>query len=341
MPRGGRGQRAVGMTQRAEAPVGQLAPGARQRALPGVQGGARALPPERQRERERVRRSPHGEAQLRDDAVARAAAAQRPEEVGALAVRAAHDAPVGEHDRSGAQVVGGDAVAAHEAPEAAAEHETGDPDRRARADGHRHAVAHDEVAVDVEHVGAAADAGDRPVALERDRVDPRDVGDDPADRVGVAGERVTPAARGDRPAAPAREAHDLRHVAGRLAEGDRARRDVQARVVERLRVAPARVGRAQHGAAQAPAQLGDRRRRRGGDRRLAAEQAGRARGGDRGGAAHEQLTAGWWSGHGHTATEPERRRLRSPIPRRDPAAGTIRRWPSLPRTACPSAIDRG
>jgi hypothetical protein len=90
-------------------------------------------------------------------------------------LRAAHDAAVGEHDGRRAQGVGRDAVAAHEAPEAAAERQAGDPDRRAGADRQRAAVGEDEVAVDVEHVRPAADPRDRPVALEPDAVDARDV----------------------------------------------------------------------------------------------------------------------------------------------------------------------
>ena len=117
-------------------------------------------------------------------------------------------------------------------------------------------VRDDEVAEDVEHVRPAADAHDATVAVELDGVDPRDVGDDPAGDVRVAGEGVAPAAAGDRPAARAGEAHDLADVRGRLAEGDRARRDVQARVVERARRGPAGVARGDERAAQAAAQLG-------------------------------------------------------------------------------------
>ncbi len=119
-----------------------------------------------------------------------------------------------------------------------------------------------------------------------DGVDPRDVGDDPAGDVRVAGEGMAPAAAGHRPPAGAGEAHDLADVSGALAERDRARRDVQARVVERARRGPAGIARGDERAAQPAAQLGGRR---GGRRRGSQQQRGRTRRNERrrAAAAHE------------------------------------------------------
>ena len=130
----------------------------------------------------------------------------------------------------------------------------------------------DEVAVDVVHGRAAADPGDRAIALERDAGHPRDVGDDPAGDVAVAGERMAPAAARDGPAAGPGEAHDLRDVGAGLAEGDRARLGVQARVAQGASRRPAGITRREEGAAQAAAQLGG-----GGRRRRGRQQRRRAR----------------------------------------------------------------
>ena len=303
VPGGGEGERAVGAPQRAQATVGERHRRVRQRALPGVDRGRRPRPRVRERERDRpLRRRADGEARLRDDRGARAAAAQSPEQVGAPALRAAHDAAVGEHHRRAAQAVGRHAVAAHQAPEAATERQAGDPDGRAGADRQRAAVPQHELAVDVEHIGSAADPRDRAVVLERDGVDPRDVGDDPAHRVGVARERVAPAARGDGPAARAGEANDVGDVSGALAERDRARFDVQTRVVQRACRRPALVARRDERAAQAPAQLGGRRCGGRGGR----QQRGRARNERRrAAAAHELASRVSFAHAGRTVRRPE------------------------------------
>lgn len=119
---------------------------------------------------------------------------------------------------------------AAEEPEATAEREAGDPNRRAGPAGDRDAIA-DRLGVDLTQNGARAD---RHRAFgQRDGAHRRDVDQDPARR-GAAGEAVTAAQRCRSQRVATDEGDRLRHVVGGRTPHDRLRRHVVEPCVERL-----------------------------------------------------------------------------------------------------------
>jgi len=143
-----------------------------------------------------------GERQLGGDAeVAASSAAARPEEVGVVERVAGDEASVCGHDLHAEKCVGRCPEQPRRVPDAAAEREPGDADRRARPAGHGAALGGQPL-VEVDEPGARADGGRR--AGHGDRLELADVDDQPA-RSRPA--RVAVAARpdGERHAEPAGE----------------------------------------------------------------------------------------------------------------------------------------
>ena len=135
---------------------------------------------------------------------------------------AVDDAAVGEHHPCGDELVAGQPVLAAEDPQPAAEHEAGDPDRRAAARRDRHAVRIERV-IDVAEPCAGADRR-HPVA-DRHAVDRGDVDQHPLGR-GAAGEAVPAGAHRQLESAAAGGRDRLGHVGGRRAARDRLRPEV-------------------------------------------------------------------------------------------------------------------
>ena len=150
------------------------------------------------------------------------------------------------------EVVAGQAVGPGGYPDAAAERQAGDADRRAGA-GHRTALGREAV-VEVDQPGARADGGAR--AGHGDRLQVTDVDDQPA-RARPAGVAVPAGARGERHAELADERQARRHVVRVPHVGD-ARRAlaVEPRVEEQARGPVAGVTRTDQRACQVPAEGG-------------------------------------------------------------------------------------
>ena len=104
--------------------------------------------------------------------------------------------PVGRDDGEAGDVVGGQPERARGEPVAAAEREPAEADGRARAAGHRAAVARERVD-DLDHVRARADARAPAAAVDRDRAQAPQVDDDAVVDRRVAGVGVAARARRD------------------------------------------------------------------------------------------------------------------------------------------------
>ena len=105
----------------------------------------------------RHRVQPEGE--LGHDAEVAAAAAQRPEQVRVLGLAGGHDLPVRGHDLGGDQVVAGQAVAAGQIADAAAEREPADAGRGDDAAGGRETVGRGRLVEDRPRDAAAGPRG--------------------------------------------------------------------------------------------------------------------------------------------------------------------------------------
>ena len=167
-----------------------------------------------------------------DDPEVAAPAAQRPEQVGVLALRRGHDPPVGEHDLRLEQVVDGEPVLARQVAVAAAQREAADPGRRDDP-GRRGQTVLVRRGVDAAPGGAALHA-DRPRArIDHDLVHRGQVDDQPVVDGAEPGAVVAATANGDGQPGPPRRVERGLHVGHGAAAGDDRRPPVDHRVVDR------------------------------------------------------------------------------------------------------------
>jgi hypothetical protein len=130
------------------------------------------------------------ELEARDGGEVAAAAAQRPEQVGALVRARADQPPVGEDDLGGQQGIDGQPVAAHEPAEAAAQRQPADARVGDLARGHREAVLLGR-RVELSEQRAAAHPHDLAPGIHVDAVEPADVDAERAVTHRAPGDRVT------------------------------------------------------------------------------------------------------------------------------------------------------
>jgi hypothetical protein len=198
-----------------------------------------------------------------DHAEAASAAAQRPQELGMLVARRAHDAPVVRHQLGGEQVVAGQAVQALQPPRAAPEGEAGHARGRHPPAGGGQAVRLGG-AVDIGPERSAADTDDPALGVDDDLVQAADVEHDAVVAQRQAGDRVTARAHRDRQVVVTGEAERGDHVGRVEAAHHGARPAVDHRVEQGAGVLVGRVARHVDAAVQAEGELFEARLRRSG-----------------------------------------------------------------------------
>jgi hypothetical protein len=186
-----------------------------------------------------------------------AAAAQAPEQLGVLVRARVHEAPVGGDDVGADQVVGGQAVLAHEPTDAAAEREAGDPRARHEPAGRRQPKG---LGLVVELRPLQTRLGDCTAGLgiDADALHRREVDHDAAVVGREPGDAVRAAAHGDDELLAARELDGAHDVGDARAAHDERRAPVVRTVPDRARLVVARVAGRDQLAAQRLRQLGDR-----------------------------------------------------------------------------------
>ena len=210
---------------------GQPRIGLRRPRLPGRE--RRAGRRERGAEVRRGADAVHAHLEARHDPeVAAAPAAQRPEQVRVVARVDAAQPPVGRDHHEPRDVVGRQPERPRGEAVAAAEREPAEADGRARAAGHRAAVAGERVH-DLDHVRARADARAAAAAVDGDRPQPPQVDDDAFVERRVAGVGMPAGARRHADVVAVGPAQHRLHVAAVARDDDRVRpRAVEARVVD-------------------------------------------------------------------------------------------------------------
>ncbi len=160
--------------------------------------------------------------ELGHDPEVAAAAAEPPEEPGALALARADELPVGGDDVRADEVVAGEPVLAHQPADAAAEREAADAGRRDEPAGRGETVRL-RLVVDVRPDRAAADVGDARVRVDPDVPHRREVDDEAVVGRREPGDAVRAAAHRERQVVAAREADRRDHVGGARTAHDQRR----------------------------------------------------------------------------------------------------------------------
>ena len=199
------------------------------------------------------------ELERRHDAEAPASAAQRPEQLGVLALGRANDPTVPGHELGGDEVVAREAVLALEPAGAAAERQPGNPGRRHAPAGGGEAVGLGR-AIHVGPDGAAADSHDAPVGVDVDVGHATHVEHDAVVAQRQTGDGVPAGAHGDRQLVLACEGQGRHDVVDGDALDHEQRPAVDHRVEERAGVFVELVAGLVHTALQAEAELVDTRR---------------------------------------------------------------------------------
>ena len=177
-----------------------------------------------------------------DDAEVPAAAAQRPEQVGVRGLAGGHECAVGEHHIGGEEIVDGEAEAAGQVADAAAQRQArhpGGPDKPGRGG---HAERHGRV-VDISP-GAAGIGADGVIRrADRGAAEQRQVDDQRAIGYPQPGRAVPAAPHGDLCAVGAGEPDAGDHIGGVPAARDRRRVLVDHAVVHGARLVVTRISR--------------------------------------------------------------------------------------------------
>ena len=195
-----------------------------------------------------------------DHAEIAAAAPERPEEVGVLALARTHEPAVCGDEVGRDEIVRGQAELAAGPAEAAAQRQPGDAGRRVDA-GRRHQAERLRLAVELAQRDAGLDAHRPRNRVDAHRFHRREVQHHAALADGVAGDVVPAAAHGQRCARLTREIDRGHHICGTGAAHDHARTPVDHRVPDAAGGVIAFLAGNQHGTPHPPLELLDHRLR--------------------------------------------------------------------------------
>jgi hypothetical protein len=176
-----------------------------------------------------------GEVEAGDDTEVATPATQCPQELGVLGGGGLDDRAVPAHDLGRHQVVARESVLAFEPAGAATERETGDPGGRDTAAGGRETMRL-RGTIHVGPDGAAADAGDAALGVDRDVGDAADVDHHAVVAQGQPGDGMSSGSHGDRQVVVPGERENGDHVVDDDALGHEARPAVDHRVEQRAGV---------------------------------------------------------------------------------------------------------